>query len=252
MSSPFSSGGRAVCTCTVAAARPETCFEGVRAARGSGGNQIPQFRREGHQIRRGPPITLSDNKICSDNGKPAERRRRKATGLHPFPGHGRRAAEGTVRSESAAPIRCGFGGFRMLRPLDGEIACAVSSRLRPVRPRLPPRRFRHVSPRCRTCGGPSVPKRALTRTKRTGVTPPQPLTLTLVTPVSAPLVHLVRATDRCVRLCGRNPRSASTVSPGRAAGTCTPCALAANRWAPRGPARRLPLQHRTEAPSPEA
>lgn len=145
-----------------------------------------------------------------------------------------------LRGRSLQPPSAADVGLSRAPASDGEIACAVCSRSPQAHPRLPPRRYSCGSPRCRTCDGPSVRKTALQRTKQAGVTPPQPLTLTLVTPVLASLMPLVRATDRRACLCGRNPHKSRATSPGRAAGTCTPCALAA---IPMGPPRPGPAAY---------
>lgn len=80
-----------------------------------------EIRGQGQQIGRGPTDEYCGQpNTSSDKGKPAERRRRKATGLPPLlgirsPGHRRRDVIG---SESAALIRCGWRAFSRPR-LDG-------------------------------------------------------------------------------------------------------------------------------------
>ncbi len=110
------------------------------------------------------------------------------------------------RPENSAPFRCGSGVIGALRPLDGEITCTATPQLRSSWVRVRIVRSWRLLPARGTCDATSVCKTAFPRTKQAGVASPQPLTLTLVTPVCAPLVHLVRAIERRAPLRGRNPR----------------------------------------------
>ncbi len=163
------------------------------------------------------------------------------------------------RPENSAPFRCGSGVIGALRPLDGEITCTATPQLRSSWVRVRIVRSWRLLPARGTCDATSVCKTAFPRTKQAGVASPQPLTLTLVTPVCAPLVHLVRAIERRAPLRGRNPRRAQ-MSPGRIQG---PALLASDsdhtegrrRLArhPCDPVRRSPhQQHRTRLARPKA
>lgn len=119
----------------------------------------------------------------SDKGKPVERRRRKATGLRPTTGYGRRAAEGTCVGRSLQPSSAADEGLVLPLPAPRRrertwpvlnTTCARESRRRCKRYVVP------VRP------GTLLPSEAaLPTAKSARVTQPQPLTLTPVTTAHA-------------------------------------------------------------------
>jgi hypothetical protein len=119
----------------------------------------------------------------SDNGKPAERRGRKATGLRAASG-GRwppsRRRQSTGRS--LQPSLAGDEGFCLPRPSGGEITVTRTNASQVLRPQACAVTYDRLQLR-------------VLSDEVAGVTRPQPLTLTLtrVTPAGASRPHIVRA-----------------------------------------------------------